>query len=691
MSPSLLYGSGAASRRVNAPGGLRAAGALAALLALASVSGCSGSSRTPWACSIAPDSSPDSVPQIGCEGDFSALASEPIAASIPGARSIKTSVDREADFALNFQHSGRYPIHWQFLSEHRSVAQGLPRVPSLAQFNETEYYLPDRRFLLGALTHYEGPNKWAYEISPYDTADASMIQAAFERVAKNTYVGEELYFHPTSLDVESVAAALPRSVPQLSTDELFQGIDYQALNVAESVGRLRFVTAAELETSYVTFRDIVVLDRVPNDISVTQGIITAEFQTPLSHINVLSQNRGTPNMALKGAMANLELRSLEGQWVRLRVNASDYEITAVEQAQADTWWEEHKPSGVQVPGLNESVTDLRDVSEIVPADVAPEDMLASIKEGTRAFGGKAANYGALFHIPEANAPLGFAIPVYYYLQFMRENGFDQRVQALLADPAFTGDAATRDAALASLRDDMVLGTVNADFVALLTAKLAQDYPGVRMRFRSSTNAEDLDGFTGAGLYTSHSGDPNDPERPILDAVRRVWASVWFFRAFEERSFRSIDHLRVGMALLVHRSFPDEEANGVALSNNPFDRSGLDPAFYVNVQLGELSVVQPPPNTTTEEFLYYFDLQSRPVSYLAQSSLLPPGERVLTRAQVQELGVALDAIRRHFQPAYAAELGSDNQWWAMDVEFKFDGEAGEVPQLFVKQARPFGNR
>src|SRR5690606_12452291 len=109
---------------------------------------------------------------------------------------------------------------------------------------------------------------------------------------------------------------------------------------------------------------------------------------------------------------------------------------------------------------------------------------------------------------------------------------------------------------------------------------------------SSTNAEDLDGFTGAGLYDSKSGDPNDPQRPVLDAVRKVWASVWYFRAFEEREYRSIEHTAVGMGLLVHNSFPEEEANGVALTNNPFDKSGLDPAFYVNVQLGDESVVLP---------------------------------------------------------------------------------------------------
>jgi hypothetical protein len=673
-----------ASRTPPAP---RAAALGLALSALILAPGCSDSAPArAWACGIQGTEAPDFVTQIGCRADFEQLASEPLVSTLPGARSVKTSIDRDEAGALAFQNSTRFPIHWDFLSTNRSVAQGLSRVPALAEFNQTEYYSPSRRFLLGALTHYEGPDRWVYEISPYDTSDASMIREAYERIQENTFIGDALAFHPTSLNVEAVAAALPGDVSMLSTDELFQGIDFQPLNLAETYGQLRFVNAAELETSFVTFRDIVVLDRVPNDISVTQGIITAEFQTPLSHVNVLSQNRGTPNMALRGAMESPELRALEGQWVRFSVGSSDYEITAVSQADADAWWEENKPSGVQVPGLNDTVTDLRDVGEIVPAGVAGADLLAAIKEGTRAFGGKASNYAALSQVEGLRVPPAFGVPIYYYLQFMRENGFDQQVAALLSDPSFVNDPAAREQSLEALRDAMRVGVVNADFEALLVSKLTADFPGVRMRFRSSTNAEDLDGFTGAGLYTSRSGELADPESPVLDAVRRVWSSVWSFRAFEERTYRSIDHAAVGMALLVHRSFPEEEANGVALTNNPFDKTGVDPAFYVNVQYGELSVVQPEPNTSTEEFLHYFDVQNQPISYLSNSNLVPSGERVLSPSQVQELGTALDLIRSHFAPAYAV-----SPWWAMDVEFKFDAEGDEVPPLFIKQARPFGNR
>jgi hypothetical protein len=680
-SPCRLGGRAFVAARV-----VSAAGLSAALV------GCSESPPAKsWVCTIQGNEAPDFVSQIGCDTDFAMLASEPLASTLPGARSVKTSIDRESDGALSFQNSTRFPIHWEFLSEHRSVSQGFGRVPALSEFNTTEYYSPSRRFLLGALTHYEGPDRWVYEISPYDTSDAAMVVDAFSRIRDNTFIGGELFFHPTSLNVEAVAAELPNDVSILSTDDLFQGIDFQPLNFAESYGRLRFVPAEELESSYVTFRDIVVLDRVPNDISVTQGIITAEFQTPLSHVNVLSQNRGTPNMALRGAMASPELRALDGQWVRFRVGAFDYELSAVDQAVADAWWETNKPSGVQVPGLDDTITDLRDAGDIVTADVPPAELLATIKEGTRAFGGKAANYAALAHVEGLRVPAAFGVPIYYYLQFMRENGFDQQVSTLLADPTFVSDPAVRDQKLEELRDAMRVGSVNPEFEALLVSKLNTDFPGVRMRFRSSTNAEDLDGFTGAGLYTSRSGELADPESPVLDAVRRVWSSVWSFRAFEERSYRSIDHTAVGMALLVHRSFPEEEANGVALTNNPFDKSGVDPAFYVNVQRGELSVVQPEPGTSTEEFLHYFDVQNQPVSYLSNSSLVPAGQHVLTGSQVQELGVALDRIRSHFTPAYAPAAGAENPWWAMDVEFKFDAEAGEVPPLFVKQARPFGNR
>ena len=58
--------------------------------------------------------------------------------------------------------------------------------------------------------------------------------------------------------------------------------------------------------------------------------------------------------------------------------------------------------------------------------------------------------------------------------------------------------------------------------------------------------------------------------------------------------------------------------------------------------------------------------------------------MLTDSQTHRLGVALRAIHDHFLEVYGADA---THWYAMDVEFKFDGDPGEQPRLFVKQARP----
>src|SRR5687767_15022806 len=103
--------------------------------------GCSDSEPgKAWACTIpAGSEAPDFLSQLGCAADFELLASEPLVSTLPGARSVKTSVDREADGELTFQNSTRFPIHWDYLSTNRSVGQGLGRVPALAEFNQTEY------------------------------------------------------------------------------------------------------------------------------------------------------------------------------------------------------------------------------------------------------------------------------------------------------------------------------------------------------------------------------------------------------------------------------------------------------------------------------------------------------------------------------------------------------------------------
>ncbi|HJN72850.1 MAG TPA: PEP/pyruvate-binding domain-containing protein [Myxococcota bacterium] len=629
-----------------------------------------------WECIHSGDERPAFLQQLGCEADFDALAAAPLDASIPGARSTKTVVDRADDDSLYFQDSERYQIHWEFAFEHLS-GDGLPIVDELGAFNETEYTSPERRFVLGALTIYEEPNVWAWEVSPYDTATADMITLAYRKIRDNSWIGEELYFHPTSESVAEVAEDLPSDVKVITTEELFAGITYQPLNLGTSMGKLRFYEDPEEEIP--NFREIVVLPAVPNDMPVVMGIVTDAFQTPLAHINVLSQNRGTPNMALIGAWQHPELRALEDLWVELTVEAHDWSVREVTQEEADAWWEGFRPEPLDVTSMDLSIQEILPIEEVVDLELG---LVPALDAAVPAFGGKASHFAVMSHSPDAiPMPTASAMPVYFYDRFMEENGFWDEVDEMMADPDFTGDALTRDGRLRRLRSDMRRAPIDEEFLAELEAYVRENHSGHRVRFRSSTNAEDVSGFNGAGLYTSQSGDPDDPERPIEDALREVWASCWSFRAYEERSYYGIDHTDIGMAVLMHRSFPSEDANGVAITANIFDTSGLEPAFYVNVQYGDNSVVLPDEGVTTDRYLHYFDNVGQPVVYLGHSNLVPDGENVLTETQIKELSFGLDAIHDVFYDAYGHE-----SFYGMDVEFKFD-----QGDLYIKQARPYPGR
>ncbi|HMI88417.1 MAG TPA: PEP/pyruvate-binding domain-containing protein [Polyangiaceae bacterium] len=651
---------------------------------------------TEWPCEIpSGTTAPDSLAKTGCKADFLAVSSKPLDASIPGARSGKVIMDLLDNDTLYFQNSQIYEIHYQFAKAHLN-GMGNRSITTLPEFNP-QYTLPleQRRFLLGAVTYYEQPDVWALEIAPYDTSTPEMIAKLYNAVKNKAFYGPALAFHPTSEAVEAQAKKLSSDIKIKTTNDLFANIDYQPLNIGEAIGTLKFVNAADLANIYVNARDVVVLDEVPNDISPTAALITQQFQTPLSHINVLARNRHTPNMGLRKAVTNSKLTDLKGKQVKITVEAFEWKIAEVSQAESDAWWAAHMPPKVTLPDPDLKVKDLRDIATVTEhTDTPPYVTLDAIQAATRAFGAKAANYSVFATDKDVPNKKAFAIPVFYYDQFMEENLFYARAKAFAEDPEFVAKEEVRSAKLAQLRADILTAPVNAEFQALLKAKFDQDYPGKSMRFRSSTNAEDLDGFPCAGCYDSHTGDPNDSKYmgnqvlAALDGIRKTWATVWSFRTYEERRLHSIDHNKVAMALLVHTNFPDEEANGVAITANIFDASGNAPGFYVNVQKGgEFEVVHPPPGITSDSFLYQFNQPNQPIIYYTHSNVVDPGAHVLTERQIYDLGRALDILHKRFANAYQT---SPTAWYAIDSEFKFDDEAtpGMAPSLYIKQARPY---
>lgn len=262
---------------------------------------------------------------------------------------------------------------------------------------------------------------------------------------------------------------------------------------------------------------------------------------------------------------------------------------------------------------------------------------------------------------------------------MIDYGLDHYVANMLQNDDFWQNAAYRSATLTQLRDSIVSSPLDTVLLKLVMEQLDQPDKFPYIRFRSSTNAEDIEGFNGAGLYDSFTGIPGDPKRSVDRAIKRVWASLWNYRAFEERQYFKIDHGTVAMGILVHRSFPAEAANGVAITENLYNQ--YNPAVTINVQVGETSIVNPDGNYLPEGIIYYlFDDQFEDTYQYVSHSTVPgmEGKTVMSPGELRLLKDYCMAIHYHY-------CAINFECKTMDIEFKVDFVDG-VRKIYIKQAR-----
>lgn len=299
----------------------------------------------------------------------------------------------------------------------------------------------------------------------------------------------------------------------------------------------------------------------------------------------------------------------------------------------------------------------------------------------------------------------------YYLEFLRSNftvslkdgqpvTLEQYIDELLDDALFQSDSEARFVLLDDLRERMRgKGRVSEELVSRLTVRMEEVFGSlaVMVRFRSSSNVEDALEFNGAGLYDSTGScaadtidqdtvgpsrcDPSrETERPVERAVKKVWASLWNFRAFEEREYYGIPQQSAAMAILVSRAFLDEAANGVAVTGNP--SNPLDRRYLVTSQVGEFSVVSPEPGVVAaRDVLEMAEGEVARIFRTTPSSLLPAGVHVLDDDDLRLLGRVLSHIDRDF-PIDTGSYARDEVF--LDIEFKKERDGS----LAVKQVRPF---
>ncbi len=368
-----------------------------------------------------------------------------------------------------------------------------------------------------------------------------------------------------------------------------------------------------------------------------------------------------------------------GKLVRLTVSGDDFTIELADPDEAAEFWESFAPSGpLQSPRLDIEHRDLVDLKEAGLAELprigAKAAQMAELYQVARMAPRVCENH-LDFELPEQ----AFAIPVVHFLEHFEASGAQALYEEVTAGKTFRTDPLTRAEELSRVQELIMSHPVEEGLLEQVTASVRQRFGGKRVRFRSSSNAEDLPGFNGAGLYTSISAELDDPERPVEEAMRVVWASLLNPRAFDERELARIDHKTVAMGILVHEAFTTEAANGVGVSRNILDPVRSD-IYFLDSQAGEAAVTNPAPGVSTEALQFQWPPRAPLLTYHSQSSLV--SGNVLSEDESLNVACALYAVHRHFRPLLDPELEDD--WFAMEIEYKL---LYPSRKLVVKQARP----
>ncbi|HXD30076.1 MAG TPA: PEP/pyruvate-binding domain-containing protein [Pyrinomonadaceae bacterium] len=567
-------------------------------------------------------------------------------------------IDRKENNRVYYVNTRRYPFHKDFVNgTYLSLERG--RV-----FFENNYLKPNRRFILGNVAYQTPLKRWTFEFWDGDLITPDLIRMTSELLNGSFFT--PLAYKPNSIRQETESASIS-GLSRVLQSEISREQEYQALNLAKGLGRIHIITKLNDHVE-IGSNEILVLNEVPIQLPPVAGIITTMPSTPLSHINLLARGRGIPNAYIKNAQELF--KQYDGWWVSFETKRDSYAIKRADNNELKAYQKR----------MSERLDIMKPHSNL--AEKRLLNLSQQRKTMSLAYGGKSANLGEVLNarLPGIDVPGGFTVPFYYYDAFLKANHFDDVLYELLNDQKFVHDPAYRRQRLVETRQLLQSGKFDAELRAEILTKIEKSYPGQGLFLRSSSNSEDLPNFSGAGLYTTVP-NARGPEQ-IVDGIKKVWASLWNFEAYEARERAGVDHMKIFMAVLIQKGI-NSESSGVMITTDPFDRDNKG-AIYISAKRGlgskvvegpkvaEQIIYSPRANATQvltrseEDSLLTFDekggLKEVPIT----------GERsVLTENVIRRLVQAALEIKRVF--------GNREQ----DIEWAYMNG-----QLYIVQSRPF---
>ncbi|MBF0216729.1 MAG: hypothetical protein HQL30_07040 [Candidatus Omnitrophica bacterium] len=226
-----------------------------------------------------------------------------------------------------------------------------------------------------------------------------------------------------------------------------------------------------------------------------------------------------------------------------------------------------------------------------------------------------------------------------------------------------------------------------DEVKSICAKIKDELGGGLYFFRSSTNAEDLPRYAGAGLYDSFGNiSPDDPGM-VDEFIKKVWMSVWNERAYFDREANGIPHDEVGMSVLVHK-MEKADYGFVVHTLDPVGEDPEDMVIEIVEGLGETLVSGEYPGSPHRFLINRKTREIKRISFANKSERLVSGAGGLVTERVsydkdhfaRPLAECKDILLRIFDSAMKIRGSFEDE---QDMEGCISEEDGDLKFVFVQ--------
>ncbi|MEU9091616.1 PEP/pyruvate-binding domain-containing protein [Streptomyces sp. NPDC087901] len=615
---------------------------------------------------------------------------------------LKVVVDRTED-TWHLLDTAAHPFHVNYIATQVLGMELSELDAGLDAFNASVYTDPGRRFLLGVLSLHteqeaEGRERvfLVLETTEADTMHGALLESFYEFVRERVDGRLPLLLKPANHGQEEELTAIsePR-VPRILGHELFGTRNRTPLNPGNATGRLRFFRTREeyaAAEAGLGWADIVAMPCLPDDVPRVAGFLNTAQITPLSHTNVLASGWGIPNAIVRDLEQLVERDGLDGAWVRYRVREDEISLERLDREpalQAPAWHrqrirlepplledapvlslhrlrsDDRDRYGTKAANLGElhHVLDSRtaDLTAFYGRPRPPRDDLyghLSVRLGLHApSAAELRSAAAAFVATTVGAPDGVALPFALQHAFLTsspalQQGIGKLKMALELDATDMLDA------LCLQLQHLIRHTPMPETV---TRQIRQAFPaplaaGSRLVVRSSSNAEDLPGFSAAGVYDSVTTVRGTAE--LLDAVRQVWASLLSPRSVRLRHQVGISLDDTYMGVIIQEYVP-ASLGGVLVTCNPTRREDFR-NVYLNCSPGSPEQVVEG-SVLPQQYLYNtVEGGGRTVALGSWGEGLPAA----TRARLADLSLTGRLLQSHFS-ADDVDRPLDIEWLMSD--------------------------